>query len=115
MIDTDDTKEKGAIEISVFEVVGGNICAWQAGGQKVFSRIHDAVAAGRGAKVSFRNVAILTPSFLNAAIGQMYGCFTEEQIAMVTFPDISIDDAVLLNRVVENAKEYFIKSGEASK
>jgi len=103
------------VEISVFEVVGGAICAWQVGGEKVFKRIKAAVMAGHGAEVSFRNVAVLTPSFLNTAIGQMYGSFTDDQIAMVTFPDISIDDAALLDRVVKNAKAYFINRWEVAK
>ena len=103
------------IEISVFEIIS-DASAWSdASGQKVFDRISVAVAAGHSVEVSFRNITTLTSTFLDAAIGQMYGCFTEEQIAMVTFPDISIDDAVLLNRVVENAKAYFINRWEVAK
>jgi len=50
----------------------------------------------------------LTSAFLNAAIGQLYGNFTEEEIRnALTVKDIEQDDLALLSRVIETAKEYF--------
>jgi len=50
----------------------------------------------------------MTPAFLNAAIGQLYGTLTEKQIrSHLRVEDIEPQDAVLLKRVVETAKLYF--------
>ena len=50
----------------------------------------------------------MTPAFLNAAIGQLYGTLTEKQIrSHLRVEDIEPQDAVLLKRVVETAKSYF--------
>jgi len=58
--------------------------------------------------LSFHNVSTLTSAFLNAAIGQLYGEFSEEQIrALLKVQDMQSDDLALLKRVVETAKEYF--------
>ena len=51
---------------------------------------------------------MLTPAFLNAAIGQMYGEFPEAQIkANLSVADMEPDDLELLKRVVDSAKDYF--------
>ena len=50
----------------------------------------------------------MTSAFLNAAIGQLYGTFSEGQIrSLLKVEDIEPEDAVLLKRVVETAKLYF--------
>ena len=103
------------IGIYVFGIIGKHHAISQSDGIRVFDSIAKAVRAGCGAAVLFKNITAMTPAFLNAAIGQMYGSFTDEQIAMVTFPDISIDDAALLDRVVKNAKAYFINRWEVAK
>ena len=51
---------------------------------------------------------IVTPTFLNAAVGQLYGEFEHGQIrALLSVRDATPDDLALLQRVVENAKRYF--------
>jgi hypothetical protein len=50
----------------------------------------------------------LTAAFLNAAIGQLYGKFKEDQIrAQLKVKDMQPDDFALLKRVVDTAKQYF--------
>ena len=51
----------------------------------------------------------ITSAFLNTAIGQLYGKYSEEQIKAGLLPpgDMDKDDLLLLKRVVERAKEYF--------
>ena len=58
--------------------------------------------------VSFLNVTSLTSAFLNAAIGQHYGSFSENEIrSKIKVTDLEPDDRALLKRVVDTAKEYF--------
>lgn len=92
----------------VFEVVGSGICVSSDDGQKVHDQIAAALREGKKIKVSFLNVESLTSAFLNAAIGQLYGEFSDEMIReSLSVSDMEQDDLALLKRVVETAKEYF--------
>lgn len=96
------------IGLSIFEVVGSHLCVASNDGQKVYDRLAAALEAGRPITLSFRNVTTLTSAFLNAAIGQLYGSFSEEQIrSRLKVRDMEQDDLTLLKRVVDNAKLYF--------
>ena len=96
------------IKISIFEVVGSPLCVASGDGQKVYDRLSTAFEKDRHVALSFRNVTTLTSAFLNAAIGQLYGTFSEEQIRnLLKVEDAEQDDLALLKRVVDNAKLYF--------
>ena len=78
-------------------------------GQKIHDRLAAAFREGYRVSLSFYNVRIVTSAFLNVAIGQLYGEFTEAQIgAALEVSDMDIDDVALLRRVIENAKQYFV-------
>lgn len=96
------------LTISIFEVVGSPLCVASGDGQKVYERLAVALEEGRSVTLSFHNISTLTSAFLNAAIGQLYSEFSEEQIrALLKVQDMQPDDMALLKRVVETAKEYF--------
>ena len=96
------------IKISVFGIVGSPLCVASGDGQRVYERLNTALEAGREIVLSFHNVTTLTSAFLNAAIGQLYGTFSEEQVRdQLKLEDMAQDDLALLKRVVDNAKLYF--------
>ena len=96
------------IDISVFEVIGNPWCVASDSGQKVYERLAAALKEEISVTLSFRNVTILTSAFLNAAIGQLYGTFKEEEIRkLLKVKDMENDDLALLKRVVDTAKQYF--------
>jgi len=96
------------VTVSIFEVVGSPLCVASGDGQKVYDRIALALKEGWSVFLSFHNVSTLTSAFLNTAIGQLYGEFSEEQIrSLLTVQDMQSDDLALLKRVIETAKEYF--------
>lgn len=96
------------LELSLYEIVGSPLCVASDDGQKVYDRLAAALEQDRGVTLSFHNITTLTSAFLNAAIGQLYGKFTEEQIrALLRVRDMLPDDMALLKRVVETAKQYF--------
>ena len=99
-------KEK--IFIQVYEVVGSSSCVSADDGQLVHDQIAAALRRERGVILSFLNVNSLTSAFLNPAIGQLYGEFSEEQIReYLSVVDMENDDLGLLKRVVDTAKRYF--------
>lgn len=96
------------IPISAFEIVASPFCVASDDGQKICDLLTPALKTHRSIALSFRNVTTLTAAFLNAAIGQLYGIFSEEQIrSRLKVVDAAPDDLALLNRVVDNAKLYF--------
>ena len=96
------------ITLSVSEIVGSPLCVASDDGQKVYERIAAALKEGRNPAMSFLRVTSLTPAFLNAAIGQLYHSFKEDQIrAKLEIQDMEPDDLALLKRVVDTAKAYF--------
>ena len=96
------------LNLSLYEIIGSPLCVASDDGQKVHDRIAAAFREGHVIILSFHNITTLTSAFLNAAIGQLYGEFTEEQIrASLKVADMEPDDQVLLKRVVDTAKEYF--------
>ena len=96
------------IRISLFEIVGSPFCVASDDGQKIHYRLDVALKANREVVLSFRNVTALTAAFLNTAIGQLYGTFSEKHIRdLLRVEDAEQDDLALLKRVVDNAKLYF--------
>ncbi len=94
--------------VSIFEIVGSPFCVASSDGQKVCDRLKIALKAGRNVMLSFHNITTLTSAFLNTAIGQLYGTFSEEEIrSLLDVQDMQQDDIALLKRVVETAKLYF--------
>jgi hypothetical protein len=94
--------------LSLYEIVGSPLCVASGDGQKVYDRLNAALREKQNVTLSFRNVTALTSAFLNSAIGQLYGSFTEEQVrSMLKVQDVQQDDLALLKRVVDTAKQYF--------
>ena len=99
---------KDVTAVSLNQVVGSPYCIESDAGQKVFDRIAIALEADRLVHVSFRNVSALTATFLNTAIGQLYGKFDVTTIrSKIKIIDIDQGDLELLKAVVDGAKWYF--------
>lgn len=96
------------VSVRVFDVVGSPLCVSSADGDLVHTKIAPLLRDGKNVVLSFAQVETLISAFLNAAIGQLYGELTEEQIrARLSVRDMTQEDLALLKRVVENAKAYF--------
>jgi len=92
----------------MFEIVGSPFCVASHDGEKVHKHLDAALIANQDVVLSFHNVTALTTAFLTAAIGELYGTFSEEEVrAQLKVEDMEQDDLALLKRVVDNAKLYF--------
>ena len=97
--------------IQVSELIGKEFCVSSEDAQKLFDYLKDAVNREEQITVSFKGISVIVSVFLNVAIGQLYGCFSETRIkAYITIKDLESDDEELLHRVIENAKEYYANS-----
>lgn len=96
------------IRISMFEVVGSPFCVASDDGQKVHKHLDAALRANQKVVLSFHKVTALTTAFLTAAVGELYGTFSEEKIhSLLKVEDAEPADVALLDRVIRNTKLYF--------
>ncbi|MGC9327331.1 MAG: STAS-like domain-containing protein [Candidatus Hinthialibacter sp.] len=96
------------IQINVYEIVGSEFCVASDDGQKVYDQISKILQNHKKVILSFRHVQSLTSAFLNSAIGQLYGRFSEDEIKKnLSVKDMDNDDLYLLKRVVDTAKDFF--------
>jgi hypothetical protein len=101
------TSQQGILRISVFTTVG-SLCVAAEDGDKLFNLLKRALQTDKSIELSFQGVELLSSPFLNSAIGRLVGEVSLDDLrARLTVVDISPDDRVLLQRVVENAKRYF--------
>lgn len=94
--------------IYVFEIVGNPVCVASSDGKKIFDRLVISFKKKRSVMLSFKDITMLTPAFLNSAIGNLYDSFSDEEIhSLLDIQDMQPDDIILLKRVVDTAKQYF--------
>ncbi|WP_092180638.1 STAS-like domain-containing protein [Bradyrhizobium sp. cf659] len=95
--------------IQIAKTVGGGICVAASDGNKVHDEILAALRSGDRVALSFQNVSRMTTAFLNAAVGQLYGEFTEDQLKAMLAPPVHAEPWHLsrLKLVVERAKVFF--------
>ena len=96
------------IRISMFEVVGSPFCVAVDDGEKIHKHLETALRANQEVVLSFHNVTALTTAFLTAAIGELYGTFSEEKIhSLLKVEDAEQNDLALLKSAINGAKLYF--------
>lgn len=97
------------IRINVFELISSSAAVSSEDGEMLYRRII------KGLKekdiiilLNFANIDLITSTFLNAAIGQLYNDygspFLRERLKV---KNMAPEDLELLKKVVERAKEYF--------
>jgi len=102
------------VEIALVAIVGDGDCTSSEDGQKVYEAIVEVLRAGNKVQLSFKGVEDLTSAFLNAAVGQLYKEYSEEDLKAKLSPtDFTQDDLSILKRVVERAKDFFNDGNEA--
>jgi hypothetical protein len=100
--------KKNIEEIRLTEIVGSDLCIASEDGQKVHDAIKKALQEEKKTRISFKNVGDLTSAFLNSAIGQLYGEFSENELKdSLAVSDATHEDLLLLKRVIQRAKEFF--------
>jgi len=96
-------------KIFLINVIRSKYCISAEDGQKVFLKIENLLTKGDRISISFQQVEGLSSAFLNTAIGQLYGKYPWDNIEKtIIHIDLSEDDKMMLDRVIENSKNYFI-------
>lgn len=97
------------MKIDVKDVIQRTQATVRTEGVKVYETIEKHLDKKEKVEVDFSSITMVVSSFLNAAIGKLYGKYSEEYIdANVKVVGLSDDDVELLNDIViPNAKSFF--------
>lgn len=93
--------------INIFDITG-KFAMTADEGREVYSRIVNEFQKGETVLLDFKNIEQSISAFLNPAIGQLYGNYSQEQIrSLLKLQNMSPGDQHILRIVVENAKKTF--------
>ena len=86
-------------------------------GHKVYEHVRKGVIDGDRVSLSFSGITRMTTAFLNAAVGQLYGEFSETEIRKHLADPIDFEPwhIARLRLVVERAKDYFRDTSKTEK
>lgn len=96
------------IKVNIFEQIGGGAAVSSEDGDNLFNRIIKALENNLKVILNFNNIELITSTFLNAAIGQLYSRYDSPFIRThLKVENMAKEDLELLKKVVDRAKEYF--------
>jgi hypothetical protein len=96
------------IKISIFEHIGSSAAVSSEDGELLFERIIKALENDVRVILDFNNIELITSTFLNAAIGQLYSKYDSPFLRNhLKVNNLSNEDLNLLKKVVDRAKDYF--------
>lgn len=95
--------------INIFKEIGGSDAAVASeDGENLFRLIMKGFKEKITITLDFNNIHLITSTFLNAAIGQLYGKYDSDFIRKhLKIAHMAEEDMIILKKVVERAKEYF--------
>lgn len=96
------------VTVNVFEKIGSTAAVSSGDGELLFKLISKALKNRARVILDFNNIDLITSTFLNAAVGQLYGTFKNPDLKrQLAVTNMANDDLVLLKKVVDRAKAYF--------
>ena len=97
------------IKLNIFEQIGSSAAVSSEDGEILYGRIVKGLAENNvKIALDFTNIELITSTFLNAAIGQLYNKYDSPFLReRLRVENMEKEDLELLKKVVERAKEYF--------
>jgi hypothetical protein len=98
------------MKVPVVELVGP-VCVAPSDGARLYERLSGLLQSGELVELDFSGVTTLTSSFLNPAVGKLYGTFADLESRM-TFTGLDAGDSAVLRLVQSNAKRFYASDSE---
>lgn len=96
------------IKLNTYSLIGDELCISPDEGDVIYNLIMTVFENNKKVILSFLNIELITPAFLNASIGKLYEhynpIFIEDNLQIV---NISDGDKLLLDKVKETAINYY--------
>lgn len=100
-----------SIETFQMEKICGPHCVGVEEGDAFFKQLYPLLKDGKEVCLDFSNILTITSSFLNAAIGKLFGQFEDDSFeSLISYNNLDESDTQLLKLVISNAKEHFKKN-----
>ena len=97
-----------SVQLKLIKLVGSELCVTPEEGQLVYNEVVALLEKKKKVDLCFEGISILTTAFLNSAIGQLYGKFSDEVIqANISYSGVDPDNNELITRVQQNSRAYF--------
>lgn len=94
--------------IKVSDILNSNVAVSTEDGERVYKLIIESFNRHEQVHIDFNDLKLIISTFLNAAIGQLYGSHTTEFVQQhLVVVNMSQDDLGTLKLVTDRAKEYF--------
>lgn len=94
-----------SLVMNIFNIVGNASCIESSDGEKVHVLLEEAIENNQKVILSFQNVELLSDSFLDASIGQLYRDHDKEIVKeFIEITDMSLTGKVSLKNIVTVAK-----------
>jgi hypothetical protein len=96
-----------SMKLKIVSIIG-DTCITAEDGNRVYDIIHPELVKGREVTLDFNGVEIFASPFFNAAIGQLLSDVKIKQLhSHLQFEGLSSHGNHVLNRVIENAQQYY--------
>lgn len=96
------------IEIYIHEIINDDFCVSTKDAELIFEIIKENFVKKNKVILNFREIKLIIASFLSVSIGQLYGKYGYKFIKNhLSAKNMLNDDKFLLNRVIDNAKQYY--------
>lgn len=96
------------ITINIYEHIGSSAAVSSEDGEILFNLLTKSFEQKMEVILDFANIELITSTFLNASIGQLYSGYTSQFLRPhLKVANMDKEDMELLKKVVERAKAYF--------
>jgi transcriptional regulator len=100
--------EKPYHKIMISEIINSPLAVSTEKGDQVFNHINRLFELKEKADLDFQGLTLIVSTFLNAAVGQLYGFYGSEYVQQnLKISNLPQDNLVTLKLVTDRAKKYF--------
>lgn len=97
-----------ARRIEIADFIGVPFAIATDDGEKLGEKLRELLTAGETVELSLRGLEVITSSFVNPAIGTLYGCLDARDIeSQLQISDASPSDTFLIDQVKKQARAYY--------
>ncbi len=98
------------VRIRISEFIRNDTAVTSEEGENLYVKISEALGNRQAVILDFATISLVTPTFLNAAVGQLYGTYDSAFLKVYLKQDnMPREDRLLLKKVIDNARRYFGK------
>ncbi len=95
------------VEVVLSELIGPDCITFE-DGKQVFDLVHPAIKASKSVIIDFTGVEVFASPFFNAAFGALLQDTSDATLSdLMTFKAIGPEASVVLQQVLDNARQYF--------